>query len=321
MNATEIRAVVDDWICHRILGEPPGFTALRRAEVDFHLARCLRVLDLIPEPTQRGRLLELGSGLYVMTFLLRQFRNYDLELVQYWDMPNGEYESVLVDQHTGHEMVLPFKQFNAEVDVFPYAEATFDVILNCEIIEHLLCNPVHMLAECHRVLKPGGLLILTTPNALRLSNVLGLLRGRNIYDKYYREPLYARHAREYSPEEVQRLFEEIGFRVTHLETRDVSPHTPPPGSRALARLLIGVTDLMAKIRGQKGSLSSQWRGEQIFLVAERAGTAQRTYPDFLFAHSDLVQPLLHALCRPREVEIGEGTVALGESAGRDGSRA
>src|SRR5262249_9205652 len=153
------------------------------------------------------------------------FCNYDLELVQYWNMPNGEYESVLVDQRTGHQLVLPFKQFNVEVDTFPYADASFDVILSCEIIEHLLCNPIHMLVECHRVLKPEGLLILTTPNVLRLSNVLSLLRGRNIYDRYYQECLYARHAREYSPEEIQRLFEEVGFRVTHLKTRDVTPYT------------------------------------------------------------------------------------------------
>lgn len=300
MNATEIQAVVDDWICHQLLGEPAGFTALRRAFVDQQLERCRRVLELVPNPTQRGRLLELGSGLYVMTFLLQQFRNYDLELVQYWNMPNGEYESVLVDQRTGRQMVLPFKQFNAEVDVFPYPDASFDVILSCEIIEHLLCNPVHMLAECHRVLKPEGLIILTTPNVLRLSNVIGLLRGDNIYDKYYQESLYARHAREYSPEEVQRLFGEVGFRVTHLETRDVTLDTPPPWSRALVHLLLGITDLAAKVRGQKGTFSSRWRNEQIFLVAERAGAVRHALPDFLFQEPELVPPLIDALCRPRQ---------------------
>jgi SAM-dependent methyltransferase len=300
MNTAEIQTVVQDWIDHQLLGEPEGFTALRQEFVEQQLARCRRVLELIPDPPERGRLLELGAGVYVMTFLLEHFRNYDLELVQYWNMPNGEYASVLVDQRTGQQRVLPFQQFNAEVDMFPYPEASFDVILVCEIIEHLLSNPVHMLAECHRVLKPGGLVLLTTPNALRLSNVLGLLRGRNIYDRYYHDSLYARHAREYSPEEVQRLFEEVGFHVTHLETLDVTGDTLSPWSRRLVHTLLGLTNLAARVQGQQQPLATRWRHEQIFLVAERAGAVRHTLPDFLFQEPGLVPLLADAICQPRQ---------------------
>ncbi len=40
----------------------------------------------------------------------------------------------------------------------------FDVALCCELIEHLAEDPMHMLLELNRVLRWGGLLILTTPN-------------------------------------------------------------------------------------------------------------------------------------------------------------
>lgn len=300
IDSHEIQRVVAEWVDHELAGEPPGLTALRQRYANHHLKRCLRALELVPNPVRRGRLLELGSGLYLMTFLLLRFRNYDLECVQYWSRPNGEYESVLENRKTGHQIVFPFQQFNAEVDVFPYPDSSFDVTVNCDTIEHLLCNPVHMLAEIHRVLKPGGLMLITTPNVLRLSNVIALLRGQNVYDKYCQVSPYARHPREYTPDELCRLLQQVGFRVTHLETRDVTEPTNGPRSRALARLFITITSLASKACARTAGVSGRWRGEQIFLAAESAGTARRTLPDFLFEAPDLAQPLIDSLCRQRQ---------------------
>ncbi|MCS6929515.1 MAG: class I SAM-dependent methyltransferase [Saprospiraceae bacterium] len=44
-----------------------------------------------------------------------------------------------------------------------YADATFDLVVSCEVIEHV-GEPRQMLAEVHRVLRPGGLLIMTFPS-------------------------------------------------------------------------------------------------------------------------------------------------------------
>jgi SAM-dependent methyltransferase len=51
----------------------------------------------------------------------------------------------------------------------PYENASFDVVLLVEVLEHL---ENHRLALCElaRILKPGGVLILTTPNIMRLSS-------------------------------------------------------------------------------------------------------------------------------------------------------
>ena len=85
------------------------------------------------------------------------------------------------------------------------ATASFDFVLFCEIIEHLLMNPLHALREIHRVLEPGGLLVLTTPNVARLGNVLRWSRGDNIYDPYSGFGPYGRHNREYTLHELDRL--------------------------------------------------------------------------------------------------------------------
>ena len=48
-------------------------------------------------------------------------------------------------------------------DGMPFPENDFDTIIAGEVIEHLL-EPYRFLIECFRILKPEGVLILTTPN-------------------------------------------------------------------------------------------------------------------------------------------------------------
>jgi SAM-dependent methyltransferase len=53
----------------------------------------------------------------------------------------------------------------------PYPDASFDVVLLVEVIEHLE-NHRAALSEVSRVLKPGGIFILTTPNIMRIKSRL-----------------------------------------------------------------------------------------------------------------------------------------------------
>src|SRR5438876_1896407 len=51
----------------------------------------------------------------------------------------------------------------------PYDDASFDVVLLIGVLEHLENHRI-ALGELARVLRPGGLLILTTPNIMRLNS-------------------------------------------------------------------------------------------------------------------------------------------------------
>jgi SAM-dependent methyltransferase len=53
----------------------------------------------------------------------------------------------------------------------PYDDASFDIVLLVEVIEHLE-NHRTAVSELARILKPGGILILTTPNIMRLNSRL-----------------------------------------------------------------------------------------------------------------------------------------------------
>lgn len=59
----------------------------------------------------------------------------------------------------------------------PYEDESFDIVLLVEVLEHISCHD-DIIRELSRILKPGGILILTTPNVMRLnSRVHFLLTG------------------------------------------------------------------------------------------------------------------------------------------------
>jgi ubiquinone/menaquinone biosynthesis C-methylase UbiE len=88
----------------------------------------------------------------------------------------------------------------------PFADRSFDAIYAGEVIEHVLDGDA-ALGEWARVLKPGGTLILTTPNRLRLLN---RLNNQTI-------PISPEHPLEYTYPEIRVLLGGHGFKLLHSE--------------------------------------------------------------------------------------------------------
>ena len=164
-----------------------------------------------------GDCLELGSNPYFQTLCLQQCTELRLTLANYFG--EGLPETFTQDLHYWDpkqraDVTRPMVShlFNTEEEPFPWPDASFDVILFCEIVEHLLRDPVAVLHEIRRVLRPGGTLIMTTPNVARLENIMRLISGANIYDLYSAYP-YGRHVREYTRDELVGLLMFMGFEV------------------------------------------------------------------------------------------------------------
>lgn len=66
---------------------------------------------------------------------------------------------------------VPICKVNLNTDILPYQDDLFDLVTCSEVIEHLE-NYRQVVREIYRVLKPGGICILTTPNILNMNSRL-----------------------------------------------------------------------------------------------------------------------------------------------------
>ena len=174
----------------------------------------------------KGSCLELGANPYYTSVLLKYFTPIEQTLANYFGShfgPTASQAVKVVNPHTGQSEshVATFHHFNIEEAEFPFASASFDVVLFCEILEHLQSDPIRVLREIKRILKPSGKLILTTPNVARLENVCRLIAGENIYDPYSGYGPYGRHNREYNRDELAKLLAFAGFEIEVLFSADV----------------------------------------------------------------------------------------------------
>ena len=244
-----------------------------RAYVEHNMRRIVRTLALVPEPRGTGRVLELGAYMQ-MTPALAQVIGYSDVRGAYFG-PLGTTDTK-VSTAGGREIFRCLVDlFDAERDAFPYEDGSFETVLACEIVEHLLLDPMHMLVEIHRVLEDGGAMVLTTPNAASYTAVIRVLRQEGnpqLYSKYpdpsgeWRD-MEVPHVREYTPDELRECVESAGFEVEELFTEPLGTFDPT---------------WVKELLGELGYPTDR-RGELLFCVArKRAGHPITRYPTFLY---------------------------------------
>jgi SAM-dependent methyltransferase len=141
-------------------------------------------------------------------------------------------------------------------------DGSWDIVLCMEVLEHIAdTDGMHtewqgdgamiLLRESFRVLKPGGILFLTTPNAASITAVHHALRLAP-------PMIYRPHVREYAPYELDELVRSAGFAIERRETIDVWRNAITAAEHEAIRQFI-------YHRGYPVDL----RGEDIFLIARK----------------------------------------------------
>lgn len=108
---------------------------------------------------------------------------------------------------------LKVRQGLLEEQRFP--DAAFDALTLFEVIEHLK-EPPMLLTECHRVLKPGGVLLVSTGNTASWT-----VAGMGARWDYFHIAKDAGHVSFYHPGSLTRLAANCGFTVERIETARV----------------------------------------------------------------------------------------------------
>lgn len=129
-------------------------------------------------PLLTGALLDVGSG---------RSRRYEKACVNV-----TSYKTMDVDERGQPDVI-------GSAEAIPFPDATFESVLCTQVLEHLP-HPVKAIEEMYRVLKPGGLCLLTAPQ----------------WNELHEEPHdYFR----YTKYGLQTLFEDAGFTVEALDQR------------------------------------------------------------------------------------------------------
>jgi glycosyltransferase involved in cell wall biosynthesis/SAM-dependent methyltransferase len=249
-----------------------------RQYVEQHQTRLLRTLEITPPGTAAQRILEMGSYLQITPALKLKLGYGEVRGCYYG--PQGRIDHREVRSADGEDFAVEIDHFDAEIDVFPYPDAHFDTVLCGELIEHLRSDPMHLMAEANRILKPGGHLVLTTPNIVSTRALAAILQGYHpgFFPAYIRpakdgEETDARHAREYTPKEIHLLYYYAGFEVVRLETGEF--HDEPQPAHHWVRDLL-----------ERYGLPEEWRGDGIYAVGRKVAVVRERYPAWLYSGGD-----------------------------------
>jgi glycosyltransferase involved in cell wall biosynthesis/SAM-dependent methyltransferase len=243
-----------------------------REYIETHQTRLEKTLAITPPGTPSDRVLEMGAYLQITPALHTRLGYGEVRGCYFG--PSGETKQRTVTSESGEIFTCEIDLFNAESDPFPYGNEHFKTVLCCELLEHLPNDPMYMMGEIHRILKPGGYLVLTTPNISSTRSIAAVLQGFHpqLFSTYLRPKngeTDARHHREYTSGEIRQLLENSGFEVTLLETGPFREE-PKPEFAWVEHLL------------DRYLLSKEHRGEGIYVVGRKTGPVRERYPSWLY---------------------------------------
>ncbi|MFC8848315.1 MULTISPECIES: methyltransferase domain-containing protein [unclassified Micromonospora] len=220
------------------------YHAVRRRLIGAALLESVGDLDAGDGPGgPAGALLELGTGARSIFDVLPRLRRptvvADLSWSALTEVSAGRHHPVLLD------VTRPL----------PLADRSVAGVVAAELIEHLY-HPGALLAEIARVLRPGGALVLSTPNLATLQDRFRFLIGRSPRQVDPMHRYLHLHIRPFTAQMLRRMLRAAGFVDVAIRSNYVGVHVGRGRwlqSRLLARLFPGLGgSLVASARRPRG---------------------------------------------------------------------
>lgn len=96
------------------------------------------------------------------------------------------------------------------------ADGAYDVVWAGDIIEHVF-DPIGVMKEVQRVLKPGGTFLFSIPSDVGLVSRIKMLFGISHQEEMYRRAGYYKHHTFFSPRLMQFMVDQAGLRLAVFE--------------------------------------------------------------------------------------------------------
>lgn len=188
------------------------------------------------------KVLEIGAFFGVVCIALASL-GYDVtaaDVPEYIDLPEQ------IERYA--RFGIATKGVRLEQYELPFDDEQFDVIIMCEVLEHLNFNPLPLLKEINRIGRSGSIFYLSMPNATHIFNRVHFARGKQTglqIGEFFEQldpanSLIANgHWREYTAEETREMLEPLGYRIADQYFFSIGETLPPKGlrSRVFRRVL------------------------------------------------------------------------------------
>ncbi|MEO2168570.1 MAG: class I SAM-dependent methyltransferase, partial [bacterium] len=177
----------------------PGKGAIGQARARFHSQRLRAAFGDLVRSDEPIRVLDVGCGDGRFLDLMKSAFGDEIETHGI----DFEEDAIALAAANGHTTKL------GRIEDAEYPAEHFHVIYISHVIEHL-ASPRAFVSLSHRLLAPGGLLHVETPN---VDCAEARLAGRTYWGGYH----FPRHWHLFTPETLSRLGEECGFEVKSIE--------------------------------------------------------------------------------------------------------
>jgi 2-polyprenyl-3-methyl-5-hydroxy-6-metoxy-1,4-benzoquinol methylase len=127
-----------------------------------------------------------------------------------------------------------------------YPDASFDAITMSHVIEHVY-NPITLLMESYRILKPGGSLVVVTPNTTSF--------GHRQFDRNWRGLEPPRHLHLFSRLTIENIANKAGFQKIDIWT---SPANAEGNALASIDILASSCHMIGYVPSLSSTIASKW---------------------------------------------------------------